>query len=273
VIYSKFRFLVVFIVFLFSAAVFAEENAATDTAVSQKNLHWFGSVAYGPREMTGTIFVNRDGPVSGIATPETLGLDKEAAFQFRLGALYKRWRFMLDYLPTNYTGDGYAEASIEIGDLPPIPAQMPVESDIDVSLLLLNVSYELLRTEKWVGALGVGFGRTDLDIALVPQVGEGLVFKGNTPFGYISGDIARYFGRFNIRAGIGWIEGEFDGARIDYGNYNAAVGWVMTESDWRSELVAGYRRVDFRLDYTVPGETVVTDISLKGPYIGLLFTW
>ena len=242
-------------------------------AESTKSLYWFGSVAYGPREMGGTIFVNRYGPVSGIATPDTLGLDTAESFQFRLGAIYKRWRFMVDYLPTSYTGEGFAAVEIKVGDLPTIPAQTNVASDIDTDLLLLNVGYELLHTEKWVGAVGVGFGRTALDIALVPDVGQPLAFDGTTPFGYISGDIARHFGRWNMRLGIGWISAEFDGTRIDYGNYNASLAYVLTQDKFRSEIVAGYRQIDLKFDYNVPGERVLTDISLEGPYVGLIFAW
>ena len=88
---------------LLSGIASAQDEAfrASPDAESTKSLYWFGSVAYGPREMGGTIFVNRYGPISGIATPDTLGLDTAESFQFRLGAIYKRWRFMVDYLPTN----------------------------------------------------------------------------------------------------------------------------------------------------------------------------
>ncbi|MDG1463036.1 MAG: hypothetical protein P8R04_05640, partial [Gammaproteobacteria bacterium] len=182
-------------------------------------------------------------------------------------------RFMVDYLPTNYTGEGFAAVQIKVGDLPVIPAQTNVSSDIDANLMLLNIGYEVVRTEKWVGAIGVGFGQTVLDIALVPELGQPLAFDGKTPFGYISTDLTRNFGRWNARIGIGWISGEFDGARIDYGNYNAALAYVLTQDKFRSELVAGYRKIDLKFDYSVASEIVITDISLEGPYVGLVFAW
>ncbi len=243
-------------------------------AAPEKDLTLFGSVVYGPRDISGTIFVNRDGPVSSLATADTLGLGTARAFQLRLGAQYKRWRFNVDYLPTNYDGVGFADVRIEIGDLPPIPAQTEVVSDIDVNLLLANVSYDVFRSDRWTAALGVGFGRTDIDVALVPKVGEPLAFDGKTPFGYIGGDAQwRFAERFNARFALQWISGEFDGARIDYGNYNAALGYVLSQSRLRTELVGGYRRVDFKFDYSVPGERVETDLTLEGPYLGVVLAW
>ncbi len=241
---------------------------------SPKNLTLFGAIAYGPRDISGTIFVNRSGLATATATAETLGLSTSRAFQYKLGAQYKRWRFTLNYLPTNYTGNGFTDLQISIGDLPPIPAKTSVSSNIDVNLLLGDISYDVLRNERWVASLGVGLGRTDIDIALVPAVGQPLAFNGATPFGYIGGDLRYSFAeRWNVLMGLQWISGEFDGSSIDYGNYNVALGYVLTQKRLRTNLVGGYRRVNFKFDYNVSGEQITTDLTLEGPYVGLSFAW
>ncbi len=239
---------------------------------SAKNLTFFGTVVYGPRDISGNIFVNRSGPATATATAEDLGLSTSRSFQYKLGAQYKRWRFSLNYMPTNYTGNGFTDLDISIGDLPPISAKTSVSSNIDVNLLLADISYDVLRNERWVASLGVGVGRTEMDIALVPNVGQPLAFDGATPFGYIGGDLRYSFAkRWNVLLGLQWISGNFDGSSVDYGNYNVELSYALTQKRLRTNLVAGYRRVDFKFDYNVSGEQVDTDVTLEGPYVGLSF--
>jgi opacity protein-like surface antigen len=243
-------------------------------AVDAPQVVFGAAIVYGPRDIAGTVFVDRAGPASGLATADSLGLGTATSVQLRLAAGYKRWRVALDYLPTQYSGDGFADVDINIGDLPPISAQTPVRSDIDVNLLLLNLRYDVFRTDRWTTALGFGLGQTDVDLALVPAIGRAVAFDSKTPFGYIGGDIEwRFANRWSARGGLQWISGEFDGSRIDYGNYNIAIAYRLNQKRFLTEIVGGYRRVDFTFDYSVPGDRIVTDLSIEGPYLGFSVGW
>jgi len=242
--------------------------AAPDDGGDAYQWQFFGALAYGPRDIDGDIFLTNGGAGSGYATADSLGLGTADSFQFRLGARYKRWRFSVDYLPTNYSGEGFALASIDLPNRPPIDFTTPVVSDIDVEILLANVNYELLQTANWRGSVGLGFGRTTLDISLDPEVGEGVFFDSNTPFGYISGDIRRYFGRWSVLAAIQWISGDFGGFNMAYGNFNVSAGYVFPLEKTAVEVLAGYRRIDFKFDYNIDGQETIADFTMEGPYIG-----
>jgi len=249
-------------------------EAAEDIASSQTGSDWqfFGAAVFGPRDIEGDILINR-GIGSGYATADSLGLGTARAFQFRLGARYKRWRVSLDYLPTNYTGEGFAVAEIDIPPIPPISTDTPVSSDIDVKITLINANYEFVQNEKWIASVGLGFGRTTLDIALVPEIGEGIVVDSNTPFGYIAGDLRRRWGRWSAQVAIQWISGDFGGFDMDYGNYNLSAGYLFPFDSSALEVLAGYRRIDFKFDYSIEGRTMIADFRMSGPYAGVAYTF
>jgi hypothetical protein len=228
------------------------------------------AVVYGPRDIEGDIFVSRSPITSGKATADSLGLGTSKSPQVRVGMRYKRWNISLDYLPTSYSGQGLALTDVNFPNRPPIAVATPISSNIDVEMILGSVMYDLFVGESWKLALGGGFGRTDLDIALVPDVGQPLAFDGNTPFGYLGGQFIKQFGRVSLLAGVQGISAEFDSSRIKYGNVNLAGSWRWHAGSWWSDLVLGYRRVDFKMEFDIDGQKTAADFTQTGPYLGVV---
>ena len=230
------------------------------------------SVTYGPRTIDGTIFVNRPGPAMGAATADSLGLDTADSFMYAVGFRFKRWNFSLDSMPTSFNGQGFATAAIELPNGDVISTETPITSTIDVDLKLINIMYDVLNNKKYgYVSVGIGFGQTAFDIQLDPEIGEPVDVDSTTPFGYLSVRYRRPFGKFSLTAAAQGVSLAVNSSSMTYSNLNLMGGYMFFKKKWYSEVVFGVRRVGFEFDYnTESGGVSDTDVTLTGPYVGLV---
>jgi hypothetical protein len=228
------------------------------------------SVTYGPRSIDGTIFVNRPGPTSGGGTADSLGLGTSDSFMYAAGFRYKRWNFMLESMPTTFEGQGFATESVDFGNGSSISIETPVNSSINVDLLLVNVMYDFIKSDK-AGKLSAGFGlgESSIDVALTPKIGQSVSFNGTTPFGFLGVNYVKRFGKFSVTAGAQGISVATDSSSIDYSNLNLMGGYQFYKNRGFGNVIFGYRRVGFKFDNDVNGGITDTDVVLTGPYIGV----
>lgn len=259
---------------LLSLSANADESANKSAEDSARNSDWgFTSlITYGPRTIDGTVFENRaGGPTSGGATTESLGLGTEHSFVYALGFRYKKWNFALDYMPTQYSGDGVATIGIDMGNGNIIAIDTPITSTINVDLTLVNVMYDAYVGKYGKFAVGIGAGQTNIDIALVPLIGQPVKFKGTTPFGFLAISYNKRFGKFLLSAAAQGVSLASNDSSMDYTNLNLMGGYAFyTSNKWSSEFVIGYRHVGFVFDYEVNGNVSDTDVTLVGPYLGFI---
>jgi hypothetical protein len=230
---------------------------------------FIAQVLYGPRDISGTILTNPAGPTAGDATTESLGLGTSKSFQYMVGFNYKRWSFDVVSMPTTFTGDGFAEGTIDLGGDQVIAGSVPVSSDINIDLVLVNVMYDLIQKETFRFGIGLGAGRTTIDVSLVPQIGQGIVYSGNTPFGFLALDLEKNWGRWGLGVGAQGISITSNDSSMDYSNLNVVGSYRFYQKKWFSSVVVGYRRVGFDFDYNLDSGETKTDVVLTGPYIGL----
>jgi hypothetical protein len=228
------------------------------------------SVTYGPRAIAGTIFANRPGPAMGGATADSLGLGTANSFMYAAGFRFKRWNFTLDSMPTTFDGQGFATAAIDLGNGQAIAITTPIISTINVDLKLANVMYDVFNTEKGKFSAGMGFGQTAIDVALVPAIGQSVAFNGTTPFGFLAINYVKRFNKFSLTVAAQGIALAVNESSMDYSNLNLMGGYMFFKKKWFSEVVIGYRRVGFKFDYDVAAGIFDTDMTLTGPYVGLV---
>ncbi len=259
---------------LLSLSANADESANKSAEGSAKNSDWgFTSlITYGPRTIDGTVFENRaGGPTSGGATTESLGLGTEGSFVYALGFRYKKWNFMLDYMPTEFSGEGVATIGIDMGNGNVIAINTPITSTINVDLTLVNVMYDVYAGKYGKFAVGIGAGQTHIDIALVPLIGQPIKFKGTTPFGFLAISYNKRFGKFLLSAAAQGVSLAGNDSSMDYRNLNLMGGYAFyTSNKWSSDFIFGYRHVSFVFDYEVNGNISDTDVTLVGPYLGFI---
>lgn len=251
----------------------ADDSAPASAGFAQRDWHVGASVLYSSRSMDGSIVdrtpIRDDAFGSLVATGDSMDLGTSDTFMLTLAAQYRRWTFGLNYLPTSFSGEGTALVTLDGGGGAGVTVRTPLKSDIDVDMLLASVLYGVIRTPESRLAVGVGLGRTAVDLSIVPEVGEPILYKGDQPFGFLSLQMANRHGAFLYGFGVNGISGSFEGVAIDYSDYKLDLGYRLVDRDYKLDLVGGYRQVNFSMDLEYGRDVVKTRVVLKGPFLGL----
>jgi len=225
---------------------------------------------YSNRSVDAAILIDKDGPLSALATSDSLGLgnarDPQAAIDFR----WKRLNFALSYIPTTFNGEGFAQETIEVGDIG-ISFDTPVTTTVDVTLSLLVVQYSVIQKPDENLGFGLGLGRTSVDIELIPDIGQGINANGNTPFGFLAVSYGRVFNRRWLFDVAYHTTGTLDmgGFEMDYTDMNVGGGFRILPHRVKLDALVGYRGIKFDFDYDIDGGETRLNIKLAGPYAGL----
>ena len=134
---------------LMSTAAIADDSTASDKYISERDWHYNISLVYSKRTLDGTI-VNKtpiDDDVFGslFSTGDSMNVGTSDEFMLAVGAYYKRWGVGLNYMPTSFSGVGSALVKVDSGSTGVIVAT-PLNTNIDVNMLLANVSYDFIKT-------------------------------------------------------------------------------------------------------------------------------
>jgi hypothetical protein len=249
-----------------SITIAAEENPKSDFQVAL-------SVVYSSRSVGATIGVTNPGSLGFIATADSLGLGRADGFQENVELRWKRWAFGVNYVPTSVSGQGTATSGLQIGSGPIIAVGTPMTTTIDVSMLLGTAYYFVVQKSDMELGLGLGFGKTSIDVAFVPALGQPSGYDGNTPFGFLSVRMINRVDRFFYGASVNGIGFSFEGTTIHYFDLNLAAGYRVLDDRVKGDILAGWRYIGFGFAFDVPPTITKTDVQLSGPYIGVRFVF
>jgi hypothetical protein len=124
--------------------------------------------------------------------------------------------------------------------------------------------------------VGVGFGKVDLDVDLVPEVGPVVRIAGDVPFGYLSTTFTKRWQKFSASVSVQGLSMSIDNYTVTYQSLSVAGAYKIYSRDKvRLDAFAAYRYVDFNYDFDddISGARTNTDFRMAGPNIGLRIAW
>lgn len=250
--------------------------SSAEEAAPKHNWHFSASLEYSTRSLDGTI-VNRNALDNGafgelIATGDSMNVGNSDGVMVAAAVQYKRFGLGLNSLPTSFEGQGSALVAGS-GSNAGVFLVTPLDTRIAVNMLLANVYYNIVQTPKTVFGIGLGFGRTSIDLSIVPDIGDALTYDGKQPFGFLNLHFSSTYKRFLYGFALNGINGTFAGATVDYSDYKLNLGYRAIDSRVKLDIMGGYRLVNFAIDIDNAGDRVSADVSLEGPFLGVSFTY
>jgi hypothetical protein len=262
------------VVFLFSmsCAWSADDTTPSAGKAAHRDWHVSANIAYTSRTLDGSI-VNRTAIANDVfgdlvATGDSMNLGSSDSFMYTLAAQYKKWGVGLNYAPTSFSGQGYAIVELA-GNQAGVVAKTPLNTNIKVNMLLTNATYNFIQTKYTSFGVGVGFGRTDIDLNIIPQAGNSIIYKGEQPFGFLNLHMANNYQGFLYGFSLNSISASFSGVDVDYSDYKVDLGYRVIDDKVKWDIVGGYRLVNFSIDIEYDGDIVKATTNLKGPFLGV----
>jgi hypothetical protein len=257
---------------LIIAGVVCVAASMADESKKTSDWHVFGSMVYSSRSLNGVI-VSKNEVNDGVygdmvTTGDAMGVDDSNGAMLSIGAQYKRFGLGLNYMPTSFEGSGsalVAGTGANAGFFFPTP----LETKIDVDMLLASMYYNIIQTPDSVFGLGAGLGQTMVDLSITPEVGTPLVYDGQLPFGFLRLHFNSKYKRFLYGFALNGLSLDVDGANIVYSDYKVDLGYRVLDGRTKLDLVGGYRLVNFAVDLGGTDGEIGADVSLTGPFIGV----
>jgi hypothetical protein len=249
--------------------------AAAD-GTAERPWHLSLNVVYSSRSLSGEI-VNRNAITDDsfgnlAATGDSMNVGTSDGLTLMVGAQYKRWGAGVNYMPTSFSGQG--AAIVEVGGAEAgVAAKTPLNTNVEVNLLLGNISYKLIQTENAVFGIGAGFGQAAIDLNIIPAVGSAIIYKGEQPFGFLNMYMANNYKRFLYGFSLNGVSATFDGVQVDYSDYRVDLGYRAIDDQVKCDIVGGYRMVNFAIDLEYGAEMAAADVTLEGPFLGVNFIY
>lgn len=263
-------------VFIMPAAWSAEEAVSSDTKPGHRDWHLFANISYTSRTLDGSI-VNSNavsGDVLGdlAATGDSMNLDTSDKFMFTAAVQYRKWRAGLNYAPTLFSGQGYAIVALT-GNQAGVLEKTPLNTDIEVNLLLGKLTYDIIQTKGSRFGVGVGLGASYIDLNIIPEVGNSIIYHGDQPFGFLSVYMENDYKRFLYGFSLNAISATFSGVEVDYSDYMLNLGYRLSDKEVKWDLVGGYRLVNFSIDIEDGQDIIKATTQLEGPFVGVSVTY
>lgn len=261
-----------FTLLFISTASIADDALMPNNEISVSDWHYNFTVVYSRRSLDGTIVnqtpINSDAFGSLLATGESMNVGTSDEFMLALGAQYKRWGVGLNYMPTSYSGIG--TASVEAGgSVAGVIVKTSLNTDIDVDMLLANISYDFIKTGSNVFGVGAGLGNTTINLAIIPGVGDSIIYNGQQPFGFLNIHMSSQYKKFRYGFSMNGISATFDGVEVDYSQYTVDMGYRLKDGTVKLDIVGGYRLVNFAIDIEQEQNIVKAAVALEGPFLGV----
>ena len=150
-----------------------------------------------------------------------------------------------------------------------IPANADLDSNLDLDIYVINLSYNFIRTDRARLGGGVGVHLADVDLGISGSVNGVVVASGDAdvlaplPNIYVNGAYA-FTDQFLLRYGGG-------GMSLSYGDWDGSLLFANAFLEyWPWQHLgfgAGYRYVDVDLDYDPGHKKETYDFTLPGPVL------
>jgi hypothetical protein len=155
-------------------------------------------------------------PLNGAATADSLGLGSSSELNAVIGLHWEHLNIEFVYLPSRFKGDGLLLQELDFGSVPIISETTPINSNIEVTMMLANIEYSILQRGDMDFGFGVGIGQVELDIAMTPQVGSAVNINGDVPFGYLTSSFTKRWGRTAFSFGLQGLSVSQNGTSVAY---------------------------------------------------------
>ena len=213
--------------------------------------HFTLNTVYSSRTLSGEL-VNKnalsDSTFGSLATTgDAMNVGTSQSMMVAVGAQYKRWGLGLNYMPTSFSGQGSAMVDLA-GNNAGLRVTTPLNTDIDINMLLGNAYYNLVQTPNAMFGIGTGLGRTDIDLKIIPDLGDPIIYKGDQPFGFLSMYMANRYENFLYGFNLNGVSATFDGAKVNYSDYKVTLGYRIVDHKVKCDIVGGYRMINFKID-------------------------
>jgi len=200
---------------------------------------------------------------------DDLGLDEtkvSPAFGGILNFWGRRLTLRFDYF--GYHDDANATADFEFDfDDETYPIGADLDSNLDLDLYVINLSYNFIRSDRAMFGVGLGVHLADIDLGISGSVNGVEVASGDAdvlaplPNLYVTGAYA-FTDKFLVRYGGGGIS-------LSYGDWDGSMYFANAFIEyWPWQNVgfgAEYRYVDVDVDYDPGHKTETYDFTLPGP--------
>ena len=250
---------------LFFSSAWAEEQTFT-SALDNRITIYGGAQVYNAEGKFKSV---KDGQPDISVDMDDLGLDEtkvSPAFGGILNFWGRRLTLRFDYF--GYHDDANATADFEFdfdGETYPIGADF--DSNLDLDLYVINLSYNFIRSDRARFGVGLGVHLADIDLGISGSVNGVEVASGDAdvlaplPNLYVTGAYA-FTDKFLVRYGGGGIS-------LSYGDWDGSMYFANAFLEywpWQNfGFGAGYRYVDVDVDYDPGHKTETYEFTLPGP--------
>lgn len=268
----KYKYIITHIVAIVIALISGLRSETLASDPSDRSWRTGFSIVYTSRTLNGTIVnksqVSDDAFGDLVTTGDSMNVGSSDTFMLALTAKYHQWNMGINYLPTSFSGEGSALVGLS-GDQAGVWAKTPLRTDIDIDMLLGSVGYSVINTPQMEFGVGVGLGQTAIDLSILPDIGDPIVYQGYQPFGYLSMYMSNTYKKFLYGFNLNGISATFDGVYVNYSDYKVYLGYRIFNKMIKGDVVGGYRTVNFAIDIEYAQNIVAADANLDGPFLGI----
>ena len=213
----------------------------------------------------------RDGQPDVSVDMNDLGLDDDKVSP-AVGGIINFWgrRLTLRFDYFGYHDDANATADFSFDwDDDTFPVNSDLDSNMDLDIYVINLSYNFIRSDRATFGVGVGVHLADVDLGITGRVNGAVVASGDAdvlaplPNLYVTGAYA-FTEKFLVRGGGG-------GMSLSYGDWDGSMYFVNAFLEyWPWQHLgfgAGYRYVDVDVDYDPGHKKETYDFTLPGPVL------
>jgi hypothetical protein len=226
----------------------------------------------------GEIAVSGDAATVGITASnsiEALGLvEDDSAPGLRADLDWGSARLTVAWQQSKHGGAGTLEAEISDDDTT-IAAGTDIESDFDMGLGEVLLTFDMIPGDTFELGLGLGATFFDLDVAVTDTLTGDTVDPDQSLFGapLLAVRAGAKFWRLDVQALLGGIDVSYQGDSASLYDFDAFARLsLFGEADKRhGAIVVGYRLLDLDVEYDDENGSgaVDADVSFDGPYVAL----
>ena len=243
----------------------------------------FAAGCYAPRvdvmprgllvEFDGNYSSNDGSLPAGTNDLDAFGLeDDPVLFTPRVDVSSGRWDWTADWIGNDFDGRGTLTSGLVIDGVS-FPAGNDVAADLELNVVRLGATWDLVREPETTVGLGAGLGIYQADAFLLDlDTGASSETDQNGLAPHLMARLGREFGEVDVQLLAGWIDFQINDVDTAYLDLDTFVRWRFRGRDegWSAALLAGYRYVDVDLSYNEEDldEDVDWKTALRGPYVG-----
>jgi hypothetical protein len=226
---------------------------------------------FGTFDIEGSAGISESGTVAK-ADLETAGLEKDdSVFGVRADFDWGPSHVMVSGQQTTHDGDGTLEATFTSGGVT-IPAGAEVASELDLGLYTGAFTFDFIPTDLVEVGVGLGVSYVDVDASFQEEgTGETIETDEQIPVPVLAARLGTRIWRLDASLQASGLKWSYDGNDIYLVDLDLLAKLRLFGGDEHlaGHLTAGYRWVDLELDYEDGDDSVETDATFQGPYIGL----